>query len=554
MKSHRTRTLIALAVLGVVTFGPSKLFAQFRTNDDGRLLDASNRIGSGGLNNTPVDDRQKVRVTGNDIVSGNVSGGVDFRGRVSSRDPGDFRGSLGSDDLDRFIKRSGGAPQAYTQQSYGSTPQPFYNESRLEAPPPGYVRGTPGSRNYVYVPGQVQGGQDLRIGAPLGDPIVRLPKPGQLQMPGPVDPTANDVVFSASPLYGVRADQYDARLDDRMGGERSYTRNVGMDDVQSMRDELARTRIPADVNADGAGRAEPTAQDSVQNPSLIGSEGMANKPLDPAQIQREQLSPEALASSVVPAPDQQSSQYAELQSRYERISNQRKLEPKGQPKEPPADPKIKTPTEGTQHMPNPGPEVKDYAAETREQAEKAMRGDDSKPLDIKSLATGVQARGLNQLLTEAEELMRAGKFETAIERYTTAEQVAPNNPLIWVGRSHAELGAGYFARAERHLRQAFAADPALLMARYDLPGFIGEERLQNIVKDLKEQANKDASNPVSVILLGYIAYNTANERRAAAYLDLASKRAGDKDPMIQQLRDAWVLPAAATDESPEMNK
>ena len=97
-------------------------------------------------------------------------------------------------------------------------------------------------------------------------------------------------------------------------------------------------------------------------------------------------------------------------------------------------------------------------------------------------------------------------------------------------------------------------DNALLMAQYDLHKFIGDERLNFLVADLKEIASKEKNEPRTVFLLAYIMYNTGNERRTAAYLDLAEKRAGGSDQFYQMLRKYWVLPTDAGSPPEDMNK
>jgi hypothetical protein len=166
------------------------------------------------------------------------------------------------------------------------------------------------------------------------------------------------------------------------------------------------------------------------------------------------------------------------------------------------------------------------------------------PVKIDSVAKGVPGKGLAELLSGAESLMKEGKFASALQEYDKAEQVAPNNPLILLARANAELGASSFARADQHLREAFNADAALLMGQYDLPAFLGEDRLKVIANDLKDIANKEQTQVRPVFLLAYVAYNSGNERMAAGYLDLADKRAGGKDPLIKKIREHWTLPAA----------
>jgi hypothetical protein len=176
-----------------------------------------------------------------------------------------------------------------------------------------------------------------------------------------------------------------------------------------------------------------------------------------------------------------------------------------------------------------------------------------RPVQIKSLAEGVQAKGLTDLLKQAEDQLKAGKYNTALEQYDMAEQVAPNNPLILVGRANVELARTYYTRAETNLRQAFLADQALLMGQYDLRAMIGNERLEVLVKDLKDITNREAKEARPAFLLAYIAYNTGNERMAAAYLDLAEKRAGAGDPLYPLIRKHWSLPKGDVP-APDMNK
>jgi tetratricopeptide (TPR) repeat protein len=170
-----------------------------------------------------------------------------------------------------------------------------------------------------------------------------------------------------------------------------------------------------------------------------------------------------------------------------------------------------------------------------------------RPVQIRSLADGVQAKGLNDLLKQAEDQLKSGRYNSALEQYDLAEQVAPNNPLILMGRANVELARTYYTRAETHLRQAFMSDQALLMGQYDLRSMIGNERLEILVKDLKEITNREQKEARPAFLLAYIAYNTGNERMAAAYLDLAEKRAGN-DALYPLIRKHWSLPKGATEE------
>jgi hypothetical protein len=175
-----------------------------------------------------------------------------------------------------------------------------------------------------------------------------------------------------------------------------------------------------------------------------------------------------------------------------------------------------------------------------------------RPVQIRSLAEGVEAKGLADVLKQAEEYMKAGKYGSALDQFEMAEQVAPNNPLIPLGRATVELGQSYYNRAESRLRQAFTQNQELLHGQYDLRALLGNERLEFLVRDLKEIANQEQKQARPCFLLAFIAYNTGNERQAAAYLDLAEKRAGGNDPLYPLIRKHWSLPKDQP--PPELNK
>jgi predicted Zn-dependent protease len=177
-------------------------------------------------------------------------------------------------------------------------------------------------------------------------------------------------------------------------------------------------------------------------------------------------------------------------------------------------------------------------------------------MHIESLATGVAAKGLRDLLAGAEELMRQDKFTSAIDRFNQAGRVAPNNSMITLGRGIAELGAGYYAQSERDLRQVFRADPALLMAQIDLGKMMNADRLQYLRNDLSNLAASGPRDERPWFLQAFIAYNTGNQPEAERDLSEAEKRSGRADAVIRMMRSHWNLKsdAAAPTTQPELSK
>lgn len=162
------------------------------------------------------------------------------------------------------------------------------------------------------------------------------------------------------------------------------------------------------------------------------------------------------------------------------------------------------------------------------------------PPMIDSLATGINSKTLKQVMSDAEDEMHNGRWVAAMDQYDIAEQLAPNNPLVGLGRAYAELGASYYAQADTHLRQSLTSDQTLLMGRYDLVKMLGKDRVNYLVADLKGLASNDQRSARPVFLLAYIYYNLGDDAVANGYLSLAEKRSGG-DPIYKMLRDRWQL-------------
>src|SRR5438876_4464628 len=106
-------TAVAAALAATVTM---PAMAQQRV-DNANARDANNRIGSSGYNEGGANRGAYVGVTGNDIVTGNVTGGKAFRGNVPYTDPRAFRESTGLSGIDPFLRDSSG-PGYYGHGAY----------------------------------------------------------------------------------------------------------------------------------------------------------------------------------------------------------------------------------------------------------------------------------------------------------------------------------------------------------------------------------------------------------------------------------------------------
>ena len=566
MLNNRANYWILKAAAAAVLSVTPCLFAQQRVGDEGRALDANNRVGSGGYNSGGINANM---ITGNNIVTGNVTGGREFRGGVPYTDPREFRGNVGGQDFDRFIAGSAGAPTPYAaQQNYLQQPQAFYGSRLVTAPPQGFAAQ---GFNGTFLPKSTDAGTalDNRLETRL-DPL----KPSDLLLPGPIDPETNmPTMLSASPLLGVRQWKFNEPED------RDYLRNFSplrqdnaldrlrMDPllIKQWRDELSTEideKTGQKIEDKRPGQIDNQLQQPFETPQNDAlrqriSSAVNDKPL-PGEVRAEGTS----FKRVLLPPTQQSTQYAELERRLRRYYEDRLVTDTEKNREYLRQLRAREAADqATAGNPlaarNPGAlAIPDYSRIGQELARSApgsvqpLPGNvgaapvKPKPIKITSIAAGVQAQGLAKLLKGAEDLMKEGKFGPALDQYQAAAQLAPNNSMVYLGQANAELAVGFYRKAEQHIRFAMRGDPVLMMAQFDIKGMIGEDKLNAIVKDLKDIAFKQEQDAGVALLLAYIAYNTGNEQGAAIYLDLAQKRSGGRDDFPKILRQHWDLPVS----------
>jgi tetratricopeptide (TPR) repeat protein len=552
---------------------PSLALAQGQI-DVGRVNDANNQVGSGGrngqaLNNSYYNSSYLIN-NGNRIVTGNVSQGREFHGTVTYTDPSAFRGTAVGLQSENFTKNSVGIPHSVDPVPNRSVP--FFGNSQTAAPPAGFQLNATGT-GYVAPPRTPaeRSPQDQRLGViDLNAPIAPLPLPGEMVMRGSLNPqqAAQQAGYlTGSALYGVRewnpqdpADR--VFLENILNRENNSAFNrVQLDprEVQRMRSEIEKAlgdqqqQQPTDAST---GNQRSSASDALNiNPlgrtfDTPGSPTVQNKPIND-QVQGQPLGSatageQGVRYNLLGAARRTSTQYAELNKRLEQYNTThpktdsdyaRQFNAEVKARNDAAEAKAQA---GKNNNTNTTPDL------THPDKTEKTTGKKPQPLKIKSLAQGVVGEGLSNVLKKAESLMKEGKFASALDQYDAAEAVTPNNPLIWLGKANAELGAGFFKRAEAHLQQAYSTDNALMMGQYDLGAMLGEDRLTKLVSELKDNYSKDKTQSMPLFLLAYIAYNTGHEPQAMAYLDLAEKMGNAQAPFYKSLQQHWSLPDKQT--------
>ena len=574
MKPTR-KTCLLLATAATQALLASLASAQLQaTGQDGRAMDANNRVGSGGFN----QPSGQIGVTPNQIVYGNVTGGKEFRGPVGSRDPGAFTGPSAGRLVDRFVAGSSGVPTSYQPQVDLTTAQPFYGMSRNAPPPVGSVRlgytgsylGTnpAGNNNDYNLTAQYAAADDqltqrLGVSQVLGtrSTLVGTSSFGESYLQ-PVNPDNQNTAFSGSALYGIqplRSNLEDQQLDATGQGAGLLAGPGDRFRVDSAQMRRMRTELenPADQN-----------QQQNNNPNAQGQNGFGQSlnANDNTQSNNTPGFSNDLQSGgqgtqrryTIVAPDLQSSQYREMRQRLSQYENPQFAQMEAQHRARMERQAIARRAAGATSQPaaptgvgiNPDAVAQ---ASIRQPGAASAAGE---PMKVTSLATGVRAKGLHDMLASAEDLMKQGKFQSAIDRYDIALQIAPNNPLVSLGRANAELGAGADRLATADLHRVFSSDHATLMAQYDIKSWFPPERLSAIQKELEDLSSRDPKDEMPEFLLTYIAYNTGNPDDAARHLTEAKKRSATTDPLLDFIERDWKLPTVERTQAPqpELNK
>ena len=623
-QKHVDRRILALAIGGALPLLALSLpaTAQVATGNDGRALDANNRVGSGGMNDrggggTPGG------VTPNNIVYGNVTGGKGFRGPVAERDASAFFGPTSGGISDRFVAGSSGVPAAYQPAFDLSKAQTFYGNDRFVAPPLGSVRvGYTGSYlgtnagadsqfnlNPLMAPLSTQS-QQLGTLTILGTKTtVSGHEFGEQLFQGSLDNQMQQTTYSGSALYGIQslqggqedngvglgtgglngANGPNSRFQFQNAEERRMRAELQQPGAQQNND---RTRTGDQSRQGQTGQQEQSGQrgqsgafgqqsqtNNLQQPlESIDNSAFANRSGQRMGVQPMSGNLQTGGSTqqrfTLVTPEMQSTQYSELKKRLERyqspqqiateqrIQTQRERRTVSERVTGPTSraaggayaPQIVkpgagfAPQNGTNSPTPTPPQTPDHPQPT------VTPEVPTEPIKIKSLADGVNARGLHELLVSGEGLMHDGKFQSAIDKYNMAQRIAPNNPLIPVGLANAQLGAGAFRSASDTLHQVFQSAEPTLMAQYDVAGWMPADRLETIKSQLNQLSTKDKQDEMPEFLLAYIAYNTGDGAGAKQHLDEARKRSDGKDKVLDRLETDWQLSAKPAAAAPEFNK
>jgi hypothetical protein len=559
MKSN-TLTIRLLATAVAVSLMGGAVLAQQPSGESGRALDANPGINSGGVNN--VQGRIDYRLR-NDLITGNVVGGDEFRGEIGYSAPGEFLGVLESDALFGFRR-----------QSFFSAPS-NYNLAPMQQPIIGF--GASVYRSYTTVPAtRIEDALSSGVGIAPESGAFRLYRPGTIgggtpllstQLPlealQPGDtlgrilqPDGRTLEITASPLLGIRQRAQvptpPVKLDD--SGLTAPPQLVP-EEGEAGQEIPPNIYSPAPTDQELEPGEPETAPVQIGTTLLVGRELQAQQRLggEPMgavaeqrigriegslyqRLQREQAQPgESVYLDLLTA----------MREREERAGREPSEEPQLELAEPSETlleqverqrreaVRRATGQEGAEEQAEGEAEVSGPLARLLEQLD----------YDLPRLETlaGIKQDRLNQSLKQAEQAMAAGQFFTAEALYRQATNDAPADPLPQIGLVHAQLGAGMIRSAAHNLRGLFERHPELIAARYGENLLPNQSRLKWIQGELDRMISSGESTVDPGLMMAYLGYQVDSQPLIRYGLAVAESQA-PRDPLLPVLRKIWMEP------------
>jgi hypothetical protein len=553
-------------ILAAALAGASALFiakpasAQFRVGANGHLNDANNGLGSGGSNGAGSSVGNGVN--GNNIVTRDVTGGRGFTGPINISDGRGFFGPTAYAPTDIFNRQSNAPTNPTGPSGANSGVTQYYGDNRFTAPPAGSL---PLGFNGGYINDNANSPSSLSSGFNTSTDAstiqARTQNPANLlldkslQSGGDTSTLLNQLQLNGglniSPVYG----QHTTDTNGAMTNTLELPEHASLDDIttQQMRRELldsaGNLNPTASLKSKNANGVQPNPDGTLPPPGLndplnnqvSGFEaplnGRISNLMTSSELPSNQVSSSGIITSnpgqlpsMIPAAADQSSLLKTLQTKLQQSGAVGRTLAENVPLK--ANTPAKAPA-GANPAANP---IGVGAGNPKAAAE---------PEAVSTLAFGIRAKGLHDLLASAEDLVRAGKYDSAIAKYEQAQHVAPNNPLPILGQAQAELGGGYYAKAETDLRSVFRSEASLMLMRFDLTKLYPQDRIAFVRKDLHDLAASDATAVRPWFLLAYLDYNTGDSATAEQDLNEASQRATGGDASIRSLQRYWALPTKA---------
>ncbi len=494
------RTTIGYVWAGLLAVLASSAAGQQVRPLTGTAIDASNQIGAGGINAAAPTYHFNAA---NLFVTGNVSGGRQFRGFSPIRDPSSLFTSMPSGGIGSFQADAISVQDVLVGRTNYSF-YPYFDRSQtvLSAGAIGRGLNAPGSsipRTTSAYDGGTRG-LGTRLGDPLpfagtgiyslsSPPLEAYPPPSATFNPyssiplNPLEPKGGQdaAPLTQSPLFAPSALHQLAGVPETPG-LLSPRLESGLPEVGSRED--TQRQLPAAPGLLGVDRAVVDAAELA--PRIFDPSGFESPRVDPWQ-------PDIPTASIAPATilPPRAEQTAE-------VDEVRPFAPTGLS----AYADFVNAAQWLERVDQAGTTEGADAADLEEATERARALVGS---TLRTYAGDAESE-VNRLIINAELEARRGEFYRAADLYAAAARVDFRNPLIRLGHGHALLFAGDYLSAVFHLTRGLREFEMLPYFDIDLVVFAPDASLLDIRRADLEHRLEQQENYRLRFLLGYAEY------------------------------------------------
>ena len=580
MTLRLSSTLVVAAYAATFLVAASAAHAQDALGN-GDALDRNSQVGSGGRNSQRPSNPYAGR---NSVVTGEVIGGREFRGRVGYTAPGDFRGNLGSNTLYRFQ-----ADSAWSGPIGFATGTATYDQLRfgqglgvLEL-----ARSGSGSTaaTVQQAPGPVQFSEFAASRLRYDNEILTATSSSRL-IGGAQSTTLGTatladgrmLALSASGVRGLTTDQFNQRWSDL--GLSAYDQARAREEAAAAagapakpedktkptaKDDGSRVGVAfetrfdsgrTDASATGEARVDATQQPDyarvLQNiADRYANVGGRDVKIDPGVLKtlteqyqslrnqlagedglsagpRQTTDPTAGRSMPVQPPSPQAPTASSTPGRPESYNP---ADPRNQ-----RDPRnrLNQPDETTGEGDKPQPKEGEKEAPDLSQLGAALRHGEK----IERFSSAEQGR-FNELMMAAEQQLKDGDYMLAEQRFQRALRFSPGHPLAMAGAANAQIGAGLYLPAGYTLRALFTQHPEMIDATYAEGLVPPRERLDAAVAAMQARLDSPVDRSASALLLAYLG-RQIGDRTLMEQGIKAMQAASADDPLPKLLQTVWL--------------
>lgn len=492
------KLLIILAVCGVCFAIESPV-----TNTRGTVSSNTN-----GLIRSP----NPVNLNGNDVITGNVRGGKEFRGVVPYISPSSIHSTTATDSFTNFLRQT--SPQyvgnRYQSASPAFLPQPYYIPTQTVTSL-NTRQGAPGLQTYSSI-------RDTHGTGDYTPPVYsktfneyQNPKAYEEAQQYPVTQNEPEYQYTLSrPLSFTNPLDLEKIVNNSLPSQqeqKELTATLNQIRIQQQQQENKQQTEDEQKQAEENKLQEQTNEDSgIATPA---ERAEPEKPLEPIKpLERGQVPKQVSAQDKNKNP-------------YEQLLEQQVGKPKAraeanQPKEANEPKKKEEIKEESRHS---------KLAEVDEETAQVLKGIN------RTFATESKTK-FNSYMKKAEIYLHNGDYYKAADAYTLASIYNPQAPLAYAGRAHALFATGEYMSSSYYLMRAINMMPQYADAKIDLHAMIPDkDKLDSRISDINKWNTRNKS-PELEFLLAYLYHQLDKPTEAANMINDAAKELPDNKAVL----------------------